>query len=73
MAVGLVLRCCVGSRERRKGATFEREVVNMFKDELGIEAKRGHQDKAIVDEPDVIAGPFDVECKRVERIRLWDA
>ena len=53
---------------RTKGAQFEREVVNVFRDWLGDEATQGLRRNLtqyqVADEGDLKLGPFLIECKR---------
>ncbi|MEC7270107.1 MAG: hypothetical protein VXU43_02965 [Pseudomonadota bacterium] len=51
------------TNSRTKGHGFEREIVNLFKDELGY-CKRNLDQYAEKDHGDIILKPFCVECKR---------
>ena len=57
----------MGKAERRKGHDFERKIARRFR-ELFPESKRGFQTRGgTAEEPDVIAGPFAIECKHGKR------
>ena len=61
----------VNSRE--KGARGERELAGVFRD-YGYEARRGQQYSGANGDADVVGLPgIHVECKRVERLNLYDA
>ena len=64
----------MGARSRRKGAVGERELAAWLR-ERGYEARRGQQFSGSPESPDVVCSgvPFHFECKRTERIRLYDA
>tara|TARA_B100001057_G_scaffold498743_2_gene606871 strand:- start:7633 stop:8016 length:384 start_codon:yes stop_codon:yes gene_type:complete len=51
------------TNSRTKGHSFEREIVNLFKDELGY-CKRNLDQYAEKDHGDILLHPFCVECKR---------
>ncbi len=62
---------------RQKGARGERELAN-FLTAAGWPARRGQQFKGSDDSPDVVCErltkhDFQIECKRVERLQLYDA
>lgn len=58
---------------RQKGASYERHVAGMFKDE-GYEARRGQQYCGINGDADVIGVPYlHIECKAVERLNIYEA
>lgn len=59
---------------RAKGADGERELAH-YLNEKGYEARRGQQFSGGADSPDVICPslPFHIECKRVERLQLYEA
>lgn len=58
---------------KAKGSAFEREVVKLF-NAHGLSAKRTPLSGALADWPgDVILDGFAVECKRVEKLRIWQA
>ena len=48
---------------RTKGATFEREVVNIIKEVLGEQVKR-NLDQWRDGGHDIALGPYMIECKR---------
>ena len=49
---------------RRKGHQFERDVVNMLKDELGVSCKRVLDQYREGNLGDIVLDPFVIECKR---------
>lgn len=58
---------------RRKGADGERELARVLSD-YGYEARRGQQFSGANGDADVIGLPgIHIECKRVERLNLYDA
>lgn len=58
---------------RDKGAKGERELARVLR-EYGYDAIRGQQFCGIYGDPDVIGLPgIHIECKRVERLNLYDA
>ena len=64
-----------GGRSRRKGKGGERELARLFCDE-GFRARRGAQHRGGPDSPDVLVDDLPrlhVECKRTERLRIYDA
>ena len=67
-AKGYVLWSEYMTNGRAKGAQFEREVVNVFRDWLGDEATQGLRRNLtqyqVADEGDLKLGPFLIECKR---------
>ena len=62
---------------RDKGARFEREVAQWFRDKLyDLEARRGQQFAGGTDSPDVILPnipQLHIEAKMVERLNVYDA
>lgn len=59
-----------GKHARRKGSTFERYVAQRLR-EVFKGAKRKRQSNTYdnrIEEPDVEAGPFDVECKHKKNV-----
>jgi Holliday junction resolvase len=61
----------VNSRE--KGARGERELAGVLRD-YGYEARRGQQYAGANGDADVVGLPgIHIECKRVERLNLYDA
>ena len=64
----------MGARERNKGARGERE-LGAWLTTRGYPAHRGRQFSGSPESPDVVCSsvPFHFECKRTERIRLYDA
>lgn len=58
---------------RRKGATGERELANKLKD-YGYDCRRGQQYCGANGDADVVGLPgIHIECKRVEKLNLYDA
>ncbi len=58
---------------REKGARGERELAKKLR-EYGYEARRGQQYSGANGDPDVIGlTGVHIECKRVERLNLYDA
>lgn len=58
---------------RDKGARGERELAKRLR-EYGYEARRGQQFSGANGDPDVLGLPkIHIECKRVERLNLYDA
>ena len=58
---------------RDKGKRGERELARKLR-EYGYDAHRGVQYHGGADSPDVVGLPgVHIECKRVERLMLWDA
>lgn len=58
---------------RSKGATGERELAKKLR-EYGYEARRGQQYAGSNGDADVVGLPsVHIECKRVERLNLYDA
>lgn len=62
------------SVSKRKGNTFEREVVNKAKNR-GIEAKRAYASNGmslgLEEDVDALISGFKVQCKRRKRIASW--
>jgi len=54
----------VSKAARNKGLNFERAVVNMLKDELGINCKRVLDQYREGNLGDIVLEPFVIECKR---------
>jgi len=59
---------------RAKGQKGELELSH-YLNEKGYSARRGQQFSGGADSPDVICPslPFHIECKRVERLKLYEA
>ncbi len=58
---------------REKGAKGERELANKLK-EYGYDCRRGQQYCGANGDADVVGLPkIHIECKRVERLNLYDA
>ena len=61
--------------ERNKGHTYERALAKRLRD-LFPDSRRGLQFQnrfASQDQPDVIAGPFAIECKNTKKINIRSA
>ena len=61
--------------QRRKGKRGERELAGVFR-ASGFEARTGRQHRGGPDSPDIMVEDkkfLHVECKRTERLRLYDA
>lgn len=58
---------------RRKGAEGERELAKILR-EYGYNTRRGQQYSGANGDPDVVGLPgIHIECKRVERLNVYDA
>lgn len=58
---------------RQKGVSGERELANKLK-EYGFECRRGQQYCGANGDADVVGLPgIHIECKRVEKLNLYDA
>ena len=58
---------------RAKGAKGERELANKLK-EYGYDCRRGQQYSGANGDADVVGLPgIHIECKRVERLNIYDA
>lgn len=61
------------TNSRRKGAEGERELANRLKD-YGYDCRRGQQYCGANGDADVVGLPgIHIECKRVEKLNLYDA
>lgn len=61
------------TNSREKGKRYELRVAGLFKAE-GYDARRGQQFCGLNGDADVIGVPgIHIECKRVERLNLYDA
>ncbi len=61
------------TNSREKGARGERELASLLR-EHGYEARRGQQYSGANGDADVVGLPgIHIECKRVERLNLYDA
>ncbi|MDR3136755.1 MAG: hypothetical protein LBU07_05015 [Coriobacteriales bacterium] len=61
------------TNSRRKGAGGERELASILR-AAGFSARRGQQYSGASGDADVIGLPgIHIECKRTERLCLWDA
>ena len=58
---------------RNKGASGERELSKVLR-EYGFNARRGQQFSGANGDPDVVGiNGIHIECKRVERLNIYDA
>lgn len=63
----------MGKSQREKGKRGERELSNLLKD-YGYDCRRGQQYCGTNGDADVVGLPgIHIECKRVERLNLYDA
>ncbi len=63
----------MGKAQREKGKRGERELANILKD-YGYDCRRGQQYCGSNGDADVVGLPgIHIECKRVERLNLYDA
>ena len=63
----------MGKMSKAKGARGERECASILRG-YGYDTRRGCQFKGGEDSPDVVGLPkIHIECKRVERLNLYDA
>lgn len=63
----------MGKSQREKGKRGERELANLFR-LAGYDAHRGQQFCGANGDADVVGLPgIHVECKRVEKLNLYDA
>lgn len=61
------------TNSRQKGARGERELASVLK-QHGYDCHRGMQFKGSPDSPDVVGLPnIHIECKRVEKLNIYDA
>jgi Holliday junction resolvase len=58
-----------GRGRRNKGATGERELAGILRDNLGVEVKR-NLGQARDGADDITIGKFRIECKRQERLQI---
>ncbi len=64
----------MGMKSKRKGSRGERELSKELARLFGVEVSRGVQYKGTPDSPDILGLPgIHVECKRAEKIRLYEA
>ena len=64
----------MGSMQRRKGATGERELALVLREAGFSDARRGQQYSGTETSADVVGLPgIHIECKRTEALRLYDA
>lgn len=56
-------RSALGKSNRRRGATFERDVASLYREAGHTDARRGIQNRTGADAADVEGTPYWVECK----------
>jgi hypothetical protein len=61
----------VGKKSRTKGATYEREVAQFFKDWLGVDVKRNLDQSRDGGHDLTEVGGFFIECKRYAKIGVY--
>ena len=63
----------MGMTSKRKGADGERELSSVLRD-YGYDCRRGQQYSGIHGDADIVGLPYiHIECKRTERLNLYDA
>ena len=63
----------MGKAQREKGKRGERELAGILR-EYGYDTKRGQQYCGVAGNADVVGLPgIHIECKRVERLNIYDA
>jgi len=62
----------MGGMSRRKGAAFEREIANLIKDHLGLDAKRNLMQTAEGGHDLLGVSGWAIECKRYASIKPAD-
>ena len=63
----------MGKAQREKGKRGERELANYLRD-YGYDCRRGQQYSGSNGDADVVGLPgIHIECKRVERLNIYDA
>ena len=62
----------MGGMSRRKGAAFEREIANLIKDHLGLDAKRNLMQTAEGGHDLLGVSGWAIECKRSASIKPAD-
>lgn len=63
----------MGKAQREKGKRGERELANYLRD-YGYDCRRGQQYSGSKGDADVVGLPgIHIECKRVERLNIYDA
>ena len=71
--MGLSIRRMRKTNSKNKGANGERELARKLR-EYGYKARRGQQYCGANGDADVVGLPgMHIECKRVERLNLYDA
>lgn len=72
MEAGLYGAVLVMTNSRRKGAAGERELSKVLRG-YGYDARRGQQFSGANGDADVVGLPgIHIECKRVERLNIYD-
>ena len=59
----------MGKLSNDKGKVFERRIARMFREQLGIDVKRGWQSRKGMDAPDVCVPGLWIECKHGKQTR----
>lgn len=76
LAFGSANSCGVGAvtNSRNKGARGERELANRLRSYYGFDTRRGQQYSGANGDADVVGlDRIHIECKRVEKLNLYDA
>ncbi len=60
----------MGASQRRKGATYEREVAQAFSDAFGVRVTR-NLEQVRDGGKDLQVGPLVIECKRRKQLATW--
>jgi len=64
----------MGKASREKGKRGERELASILREEYGYSARRGQQYAGANGDADVVGLPkLHIECKRVEKLNIYDA
>jgi len=61
----------MSAMSRRKGAGYEREIVKIIRESLGIEVKR-NLDQVRDGGGDIVLGKYLIECKRRKSIAVYE-
>lgn len=64
----------MGKSSREKGKRGERELASILREEYGWDCRRGQQFSGANGDADVVGLPYiHIECKRVEKLNIYDA
>ena len=64
----------MGKASREKGKRGERELASKLREEYGYSTRRGQQYAGANGDADVVGLPkLHIECKRVEKLNIYDA